>query len=333
DDADFNDVIKALSENLCLSPREMAEVAYLNSDENSQYREVPKTKLEERIFTACVRCHTYAKIVSHKNTAAQWAEVRNLHLGYYPTTIPQMREMDWAVESKELIEPLTQLFPFDDPEWKSWIKNRKNPDLSGGWGIAGYQPGMGYYNGTYKIAADPSAGKDEYLIERTVRYENGTMLKTSGTGTLYSGYHLRYALAPNAIMGRVEGVFDLDADQMRFKGKWWTEVQDTNAYGNEVFSKTGAGVKVIGAYPQALKIGQTQSLTIVGVDIPKITASDITFSTPGLAVAGIKQTGNLKIVCDVTVNAGAGAGMTALSVKGVKCDNPLKLYNKLDGIK
>lgn len=333
DDADFNEVIKAVSKDLCLSPKEMAAVAYLNSDENSQYREIPRNKLEERIYTACVRCHTFGKIASHKNTTAQWGETRNLHLGYYPTTIPQMREMEWAVESKELIEPLAKLFPFDNSEWKEWLKNRKDQDLSGDWSIAGYQPGMGYYSGKYTLSANPSAGNDEYLIDRTVTYANGTTLKTSGKGTLFSGYHMRYALAPNALMGRVEGVFDLNSDQMGFKGKWWTEVQDTNAYGNEVFTKKGTGIKVIGAYPQAFKTGTTQALTIIGVDLPKISASDISFSTSGLTVSNIKQAGDSQIVCDVKVKSGAGTGVFALSVNGVKCANELKLYDKMDAIK
>ena len=98
-DKDFYPVIKELSQHLILTPTEMAEVAYLNSDENSQYREVPKDKTEERIFTACVRCHTYGKIRSHRKTREQWVENMQMHLGYYPTAVPQMREMDWPKEA------------------------------------------------------------------------------------------------------------------------------------------------------------------------------------------------------------------------------------------
>ena len=140
-EGDFYPVIKDLSRYLCLSPKEMSQVAYINSDENSQYREIPTNKLEERIYTACVRCHTFGKIASHRNTKDQWAEVRNLHLGYYPTTVPQMREMDWVKESEELIAPLTEKFPFDAPQWKQWMQSRKAQDLSGQWQMAGYQPG------------------------------------------------------------------------------------------------------------------------------------------------------------------------------------------------
>lgn len=329
----FHPVIKELSMKLCLSPKEMTAVAYLNSDENSQYREIPKDKLEERIFTACVRCHTYGKIVSHKNTSEQWAENRNLHLGYYPTVIPQMREMDWAKESKELVEPLTKLFPFDNPEWKEWMKSRVNPDLAGEWTVAGYQPGKGFYEGTYAIKANEAAGKDEYLIEKEIRYENGKVLKTSGKGTLYSQYHLRYAFAAIPEVGETEGVFDLKAEDMTFSGKWWAVVQDKNVFGNESFSKNGSKMKILGAYPEALQTGKSHKVTLVGVNLPTVTAADITFSKPGISVTKLTQTGASKIVCDVNVKPAAGSGVVGLKVKDAAYDGAMKVYAKIDAIK
>jgi quinohemoprotein amine dehydrogenase len=328
----FHPVIKELSDKLCLSPKEMEAVAYLNSDENSQYREIPKDKLEERIFTACVRCHTYGKIVSHKNPTERWEEIRNLHLGYYPTVIPQMREMDWAVESKALIEHLSKLFPFDNPEWKAWLQNRKAVDLSGTWTVAGYQPGKGFYEGTYTIKSDAAAGKDEYLIEKEIRYENGTAFKTSGKGTLYSQFHLRYALSATD-KGQSEGVFDLNAEDMAFKGKWWAVVQDKNVYGNEVFSKTGSNAKILCAYPEALQTGKAHKVTLIGVNLPSVKAADITFSKPGMSVTKMTQTGTTKLVCDVNVKAAAGTGVVGVKVGAIAYDNMMKVYAKMDAIK
>jgi quinohemoprotein amine dehydrogenase len=328
----FYPVIKELSAKLCLSPTEMEAVAYLNSDENSQYREIPKDKLEERIFTSCVRCHTFGKIVSHKNTPEQWAENRNLHLGYYPTVVSQMRELDWPVESQALIEPLSKLFPFDNPEWKQWMQNRKPADLSGEWTVAGYQPGKGFYEGSYRIKADAAAGKDEYVIEKEIRYENGTALKSSGKGTLYSEYHLRYALS-SADKSQTEGVFDLKAADMAFKGKWWAVVQDKNVYGNEIFSKNGSGAKIIGAYPEALQTGKTHKVTLIGVGLPTVKPTDITFSKPGMSVTKITQTGISKIECDVNVKGGAGIGIFGIKLGAIAYDNAMKVYNKIDAIK
>jgi quinohemoprotein amine dehydrogenase len=329
----FHPVIKELSSKLCLSPKEMAAVAYLNSDENSQYREIPKNKEEERIFISCVRCHTYGKIASHKMTKDQWAETRIMHLGYYPTVVGQMRELDWIEESKALIEPVAKLFPFDNPEWKEWMQKRKDQDLSGEWTVAGYQPGKGYYEGSYVIKADAKAGKDEYVIEKNVHYENGTSVKMSGSGTLYSGFHLRYALPATANAGAVEGVFDLDAENMNFSGKWWSVVQDTNAYGNEMFAKSGGTAKVICAYPEALKTQQSSKLTLIGVNLPSIKAADITFSKPGITVTKVEQAGASKIVCDVNVKKEAGSGIVGLKVKDVAYDNALKVYGKIDAIR
>jgi quinohemoprotein amine dehydrogenase len=332
EDADFNAVIKELSRDLCLSPEEMAEVAYLNSDENSQYREKPKNEMEQRLFTACVRCHTHAKIVSHKMTPEQWVENRNLHLGYYPTVIPQMREMDWAKESQDLIEPLSKLYPFESPQWREWIQNREEQDLTGEWQVAGYQPGLGYYEGRYTFKAAPEKGKDEYLIEKEVRYENGTNLKMSGAGTLYSEYHLRYALAPTPLTGRIEGVFDLDAAEKGFQGKWWTVVQDTNAYGNESFYRTDLSARIMAAFPQALRAGKTQNLTLIGVGLPEnVLPEDIKFSDAPVTVTAVEKADATKIVCEVSVDPGAAAGVMTLSVKDI--EYAIKLYDKIDAIR
>jgi quinohemoprotein amine dehydrogenase len=186
EDANFHAVIKELSRDLCLTPEEMAKIAYINSDENSQYREIPQNELEQQMYMACVRCHTWGKLASHRNTKSQWEEVRNLHLGYYPTITLQMRQMDWAAVSKELVEPLSNLFAFDTPGWRKWLENRKEEDLTGRWVVAGYQPGIGYYEGTYRFTADPSKGEDEYVVEKEIRYENGASLKTSGSATLFA---------------------------------------------------------------------------------------------------------------------------------------------------
>lgn len=333
EDENFNAVIKDLSKNLCLTPGEMSQVAYLNSDENSQYREIPKNDLEKRIYTACVRCHTYGKIASHKMTTAQWGENRNLHLGYYPTVIPQMREMDWYKESQELVEPLAKLFAFDTPEWQEWLKNRKDQDISGEWKMFGYQPGIGYYNGAYTFKANPQKGEDEYLVEKNVTYQNGTTLKMKGEGTLYSEYHLRYALAPTPLTGRIEGVFDLNAEEMGFNGKWWTVVQDSNAYGNEKFYKTGGSPRVFAAYPHALKAGAEQTLTIIGVNLPEgISEADIKFSDANVKVVKAEKN-DAKIVCTLNVGANVPVGVLTLNVKDLPYKDGIKIFDKIDSVK
>lgn len=335
DDAKFYPVVKELSAHLSLTPAEMAKVAYYNSDENSQYREIPGTDLEKRLYAACVRCHTFGKIASHRMTESQWNENRNLHLGYYPTSVPQMREMDWTRESKDLIPELAGLFPFDSPEWKAWMESRKPVDLSGRWRIAGYQPGLGYYEGFYEFSPDADKGADEYLIQREVRYAGGVTLKQSGTGTLYSGYHLRYALSPTPLSARVEGVFDLDAANKRFQGKWWAVVQDANAFGNEQFAQAGEAGTVLAAFPQAFKADPAaeQTLTLVGTGLPgAIAPADIVFSDPDVTVKSVSESTPDKIVCMITVG-GASIRTATLKVKDAAYANPVTLYDKVDGIR
>lgn len=334
-DAEFHPAIKELSGALCLSPKEMAAVAYINSDENSQYREIPVSDQEKRIYQACVRCHTYGKIASHRMTTAQWADIRNLHLGYYPTVIPQMREMNWQTESKELVDVMAKLFPMDNPEWQAWMKSRKNADLSGKWAVAGYQPGLGYYEGTYTIAADPARGVDEYTLEKEVRYEKGISLKMTGTGTLYGTYHLRTTMS-SPVTRRMEGVFDLEPESSVFGGKWWNVVQDTNSYGNEKFARVGESAKVLALFPQSLKKapGAQQSLTVVGTNLPQgLKEADLQFADPNVKVRKIEKNDGLKLICKVEVGKDSAVGTSQLKLKGVASGESVIVYDKVDGIK
>lgn len=335
DDRDFDPVIKELSKYLILTPEEMSEVAYINSDENSQYREIPKNKTEERMFAACVRCHTYAKIRSHRKTPDQWKENRQMHLGYYPTVVGQMREMDWPKESQDLVDVLAKELPMDTPNWQDWMNKRTDQDLTGRWQIAGFQPGLGYYEGNYRFKPNPQKGEDSYIVEKEVRYENGQTISLLGEGTLYGEYHLRYALNPTPLMGKIEGVFDLDAATMGFKGKWWAVVQDAGAYGDEMFYKDDGSPRVFSHYPKSLRTsGEAQMLTLIGVNLPTtIKEGDVQFSVSGMKVVKIEKADPTIIVCRVVPNSDLSPCTANISVKGVTCEESVIVFDKIDRIK
>jgi quinohemoprotein amine dehydrogenase len=214
------------------------------------------------------------------------------------------------------------------------MRGRKDQDLSGTWKICGFQPGMGCYEGTYTFKANPK-GEDEYFVEREVVYANGARQKTAGDATLYGEYHLRYALAPTAMMGAVEGVFDLDAAKNGFAGKWWTVVQDTNSYGDEMFYKMTGAMKVFGRCPMAIKAsGAEEPLTLIGVNLPgTVRPGDISFGNPDVKCAKVVENDSGKIVCHVVANRGASVGPTTVSVKGVACESKVTIYDKVNGIK
>lgn len=334
-DDEFDPVIKELSRHLILTPDEMARVAYINSDENSQYREYPADKTEERIFAACVRCHTYGKILSHRKTREQWQENMNLHLGYYPTTVAQLREMDWPKEAAALVDVLAERLPMDTPEWRTWMAQRKKQQLEGKWIVAGYQPGYGYYEGAYTFTMDTEKGRNEYRVVKEVRYLNGTQFTQAGEATLYGEYHLRYKLSPTPLTGRVEGVFDLDATEMSFQGKWWTVVQDTNAFGNETFYQEGLGARVIALFPQALKkTGKVQDLTLVGVDLPgRVTANQLRFVDRGIKIVEVAKQGDSVLKLKVRVGVEADNGPSSLALDNVDGSVSLIAYDRIDGIR
>ena len=332
----FNTVIKELSLRLSLSPKEMAVISYINSDENNQYRETPKNDLEKRLYVACVRCHTWGKMASHRNTRDQWQEMRNLHLGLYPTAVLQMREMNWPKEFQDLIQPLSKLFPFETPEWRNWLKERTIPNLAGKWKIAGYQPGFGYYIGSYQFKPDPSRGADEYTITKEIRFLNGQTRKFDGTGTLYSGFHLRYALKNSSAQASLEGVFDLKAEEMKFSGKWWDVVQDKNAFGNEAFIKESGPAGVLAVFPLSLRKGSGKAETlniIVNKMGGQLSAADIKFSNAAIQAEKVVQTGDSGFTVTIKVGEDAAVGPVRLTVKGVAYRSPITVYDKIDGIR
>jgi quinohemoprotein amine dehydrogenase len=259
-----------------------------------------------------------------------------MHLAYYPTAVMQMREMNWPKEFQELLEPLSKMFPFENPEWREWMKNRIDPDLSGDWRVAGYRPGMGYYTGTYRFTPDPKKGKDEYRVNKRVTYTNGKSVTFKGTGTLYSGYHLRYIMTSSASGSRIEGVFDLNSSEMDFTGKWWSVVQDKNTLGNETFHKSAGKLKIIAVFPQSLRAGSgtLQDVRLIGVNFARdLQLSDISFSDPNVFPKQIKKAGSSEIVIAVDVKEKALTGPVKVSVKGVAYKSPVVVYGEIDGIK
>ena len=244
--------------------------------------------------------------------------------------------MDWVKESEALIKPLTELFPFDAPQWKQWMKNRKVQDLTGEWQLAGYQPGVGYYTGTVSLAPDEQKGRDEYRITRRVQYLNGLRLTQEGSATLYGQYHLRYALAPTGLTGRIEGVFDLDAQSMGFSGKWWAVVQDANAFGQEKFYKTDAPARIFALLPAAFASGKgkDQPLTLAGVNLPKsVGPADIKSADPQVRITAVSKTDDGNLACKVSIGKRAATGKVKLTLQGVAIDHQLVVYDKIDSIR
>ena len=242
--------------------------------------------------------------------------------------------MNWFKESQELSGHLSKRLPFETSEYREWLKNRKDQDLTGSWIIAGYQPGVGYYQGTYTLTPDTAKGEDEYKIQKNVQYQNGVSVSTAGTATLFSEYHLRYELAATPSTGQVEGVFDLDAGTGEFKGKWWTAVQDTNAYGNESFYKADGPARIMAAFPQSLKknTGKPLTLTLVGVNLPaNPSAADLTFSNAGIKVLNIVQSGPSGLTVTVDVGRKASVGMADINLKNLTYKG-LKVFEKVDAI-
>ena len=147
--------------------------------------------------------------------------------------------------------------------------------------------------------------------------------------------HLRYALAPTGFTGRVEGVFDLDAESMGFSGKWWSVVQDANAFGSEKFYKSDAPARIFALFPAALQSGTgvEQSVTLAGVNLPQTVApGDIKSTDPHVKVSDVSRTDQGHLLLKVSVGKEAATGKVNLEIPGVAVDHGLVVFDKVDAI-
>jgi quinohemoprotein amine dehydrogenase len=136
------------------------------------------------------------------------------------------------------------------------------------------------------------------------------------------------------LTGRIEGVFDRDPAEGGFSGKWWTLIQDNNAFGNEKFHRSDGAARIFAAFPQALQIEEAdQSLTLIGVNLPQnLTVADLQFSDPAVTVKHVEGTAS-KIVCQLQVGPAAATGKVTVKVGDTAYADSLILFDKIDGIK
>ncbi|MFO1310015.1 MAG: quinohemoprotein amine dehydrogenase subunit alpha [Burkholderiales bacterium] len=295
-------LLKELATTQSLAPEEQAEVAYLSLWHNSQRVEEPAGKDEEKVYATCVRCHTAGKIHSYRMTAENWAKLRDFHLYIAPTVVFQLREMHWVPEADAAIAHFAKKLPYGSA-WKAPATN-----LDGRWAVFGHEPGRGTYRGEARIAA---AGDAEWRLEGSLAYADGSRETFAGDATLYGGYALRTRTSNNGFAAR--GAFIASGDELR--GEWHRPAPDFRTSGSR-WLRVGDRPKVARIVPAFLVAGETTTITVEGVNLPEVRASDVAFAGGAVKVLAAKRVDASAI--ELVVASGAGALSTAkVSVKGI----------------
>ncbi len=313
---DMDVLLKELCSTQILSPAELDKVSYLNLLNNPQTMEGPVGAEQEKMFVTCVRCHSAGKIDSYRMNAPSWAKVRDLHLYLYPTTVYQMREMRWVPEAEAVLAKLTKSHPYG----LSWSTPSEKP--AGSWVILGYEPGRGEYRGQATIT---SGGNDEYTVQGSLTFTDGTSENFRGEATLYGGHALRSRTAHNGLKtlgafsftnGTIKGEHHYPAPDFRTSSSTWYPAEGTP--------------KLLRVSPGYLLKGEKTKLILEGIKLPGATAADIKFSGGSVKVLSVRRIGPeaLEVVAVSSVNSLVNA---SIGIQGINTV-PITLAKQIDFI-
>ena len=311
-------LLKELATTQLLTPREQAAVSYLSLWHNSQQMETPADKDEEKVFGVCVRCHSAGKIRSYRMTADNWAKLRDFHLYAVPTVVFQMREMKWVQEADAALVHFADRLPYGS----SW--SAPAAKLDGTWAVFGHAPGRGDYRGEARIA---SAGDDpsEYAISGRIAYADGASESFTGEATLYGGYALRSRTKHDGVAGY--GAYIVAGDEIA--GESHRPAPDFRT-SSARWLRTGGGPRVARIVPAFVLTGEKTTLTVEGVDLPEVTASDVAFEGGAVKVVSATRVAPdaIRLVVQSRV---AKVGIAKVSVKGIDATS-VTLAPRIDGI-
>ncbi|MDT8320505.1 MAG: hypothetical protein RQ826_08245 [Xanthomonadales bacterium] len=311
-------LLKELCATQMLSPEEASQVAYINLFNNPQTIETPNGADEEQLFAACVRCHSAAKIYSFRRTPSSWAKLRDFHLYIDPAIMFQMREMHWRREADTALQGLAQKFPYT----RAWTAPEATPD--GEWFVLGVEPGKGSYRGNASLKPE---GDGEYALEGALAFSDGTSETFSGEATLYGGYALRTRTRQNGsttmgafnfVDGTISGEHHYPAPHFRTSSSTW-------------FPVTGVS-RALRMTPGYLLTDEETKILIEGMELPEVTARDVTVSTADVEVLQAVTTSPETIEL-LLAYRGSGHGSASVSVKGLDSLSPeliLKLAPRID---
>lgn len=313
---EMDTLLKELSTTQLLAPDEQARVAYLSLWHNSQQAETPADKDDEKFFAACVRCHTAGKIFSYRMSPGSWAKLRDLHLYVVPTVVFQLREMRWIAEADAVLASLAAKLPYG----KGW--SAPPTQLAGTWAVFGYEPGRGSWRGEARVR---DAGNAEYALEGSLAYADGTRETFAGEGTLYGGYALRTRTKNNGFAAN--GAYVVRGDEM--SGEWHLPAPDFRT-SRAQWLRVGDAARVARVVPGFLLKGEKTTLTVEGVNLPEVKATDVAFAGAPVRVLAAKRIAPGAVELTVVSDA-ERLGEAKLAVKGVAAGT-LRVAPRIDYI-
>jgi quinohemoprotein amine dehydrogenase len=317
-------IVKYLSSSHGLAPEEAEPVRYDTERRIHEETLVPSDTLRE----TCAKCHTFARPLSWRRSAADWKQFADSHAARYKIR-----------PTAEALAFLTKAAPLHTPAWDRWISRAVSQDLGGRWLVVASTPGHGEYYGEMQMDRD---GDDEYNTRVTLTSaKDGSQILRSGRTVVFGGYACRgrskgsgaAAAGPDDLSSEAREVLLIAANQSAAEGRWfWGQYQE---FGFEVkLRRASSGPALLGVDRPSLKTGSRASrIRLIGDHFPtQIVPADLDFG-PGVTVRGIVSGTPSEIVAELDVASDAPLGKRDVAVRGSSLPGAMAIYDRIDYLK
>ncbi len=337
--AEARDVLRYLATHHGLAPEEAAPVAWYTENRHIESETLPNDTVRD----ACASCHPLARPESWRRSSAEWQELVNMHLGYFPVVEytsfrrrgrgnrppgaaqePQKDPVDSALEHFRKAAPL------HTREWAAWRASLRDPKLEGAWAVTATQPGKGKFFGRMEITAGASPAE---FTTRTklMSVATGQTIELTGKVLVYTGHQWR-GRATGAGVQDLREVMMVARDQSSIQGRWfWGAYQE---FGFQVkLHRLGNDLSVLGTDLHSVKSGAPAKLRIYGAGFPSnLTAQEIDLGA-GLSVKRLTRTSDSLLEVEADVAAAAIAGPRDVVVRRVVAPSAFAVYDTIHYIK
>ena len=258
-DEDRRTVVKYLADRQGLAPSETEGYRYV-----LERRLNTRESFDSQVFTeTCARCHSGARVMLQRRDTDEWEHLAHFHLGQYPSAEYQMlaRDRDWFdIVRQQMVPELGQQLPLASEAWTRWMATPAG-SVSGQWSVAGHMPGKGDLVATMMVRTTDMS--DQYEVELSGRWADGSELNGTGTATLYSGYEWRANLKMDGLsMRQVLQVRDGQLEGRMFNRQ--DETMGADLVGARIDQ---AKPQILAVQPAYLKVGSRTELTLVGTGL------------------------------------------------------------------
>ncbi|MEH6470342.1 MAG: quinohemoprotein amine dehydrogenase subunit alpha [Halopseudomonas sp.] len=309
-------LIKYLADNQGLAPTETAGVRYVLE----QDRNVVESLANEAIATKCGSCHSGARSALQRRNASEWEKLVHFHMAQFPTIelLAGARDHAWFEQTiTQLVPELAKAYPLESAAWSDW-KAAKKSSFNGSWRLVGWLPEKGEYDARLTVV---DSGDDQYRIELSGQYADGTSLTGSGKALVYTGFEWRANLTIDGV--KVRQVLAASEDGMSMQGRMF--LRSANELGGSVHAvkEQQGGSRLLSLSPSYLKQGERQTITVQGSNLTgKIVLGD------GIKLIKVlsRSADRVSVVAEASNNATLGAHPISIGqAKGVA----LAVYDQL----